>query len=816
MAKITKRTARAVSLAVLAAVCSVPLSTATATAATDNAINCDSNKLFQCTKYVQFEVVNKAGASVDVQFAAQNSADRGWVKGDEHFGTPALPGKKVALDTNSREEYSAALTGRYEKVRVPLIAEKYDFDNFFNVSAKSSRGAAGAAIGTFREKGVTDGAAKAKSQSGTLESKDGGQLRMTFEALPPSSANFAKKYVLTIYDNASGRPGDNTELGRATTHADPVAGSTYDISAGGDLRIDVPQSSKESGKPLQLYSRNGTDAQQWKVVDTGAGGGYYQIRNIGNDLCLDITGMNPQPGAPVLQYQCDPNEKNQPNQLWRFDYMGANVTGPSTYKIVSKTGLALDVAGSVTSGAALTADKGRSWIFQPQVRNNSGTYQQAMNSLSPDTDYKMDACRSYNGADTRPAKLMVNGKTYTWDQLSGTGGNWLTTNSRGQVIFESPSSFGPVTCSFRPAVLSAKVTRLTGQALEQPVYRVDIPETSRVFDGGLPTDMPVSPYVVEGLEKGSTGSVWRKKGDVLPISAPKVDRTAKRITYGAASFYFQNEAGKPEVTKLRISGAYRAEREVDFSTTKLPPDDLLLSYGLKVTPATQQPVTANGLAQEPLKVKLTGADGRPISPDSQEAWLYDHLYFLDGNHKLITNMFQDGSYTTVTTVKGAYVNTLPAIQAANDPVAYLSTTVRPDSPQSGITAHLDTSPIRRIEATVDNVPTKAAVTGAPGAAIPGIYPVKPAADPESGVLYSRGNGKTVNTGVLTRYDAVTALTDLPVRTPYLGYFVPHSGGTALRLNSEDGMGDTGYLDSGFVMTDGTFNPVHVIKQLPPA
>ncbi|MBX9399423.1 hypothetical protein K4749_39255 [Streptomyces sp. TRM72054] len=92
---------------------------------------------------------------------------------------------------------------------------------------------------------------------------------------------------------------------------------------------------------------------------------------------------------------------------------------------------------------------------------------------------------------------------------------------------------------------------------------------------------------------------------------------------------------------------------------------------------------------------------------------------------------------------------------------------------------------------------------------------QPAADLDSGALYSPDNGKTDQTGILTRYDAVTSLDDLPAPSPYFGYLEPKSGGTILRLHNEDGLQDTTQLETGFVTTDGTYNPVHNLPKNPP-
>ncbi|MBX9399549.1 RICIN domain-containing protein [Streptomyces sp. TRM72054] len=757
---------------------------------------------------------------MDVQFSSKESKEGGWVKGVSHGGIPPLPAKSTSIDEYSSAQYSVAQLGWRSDAP---IASYYNFENYFNIQAAPTGavGDADTALATFEDFIKFQRTAEPHS-AGVLKTKGGGRLKLDLKAMPPSG-EFVAKYRLTITDGDYSRPDKDPDLGSPVTHADPGPGSDYDISAGNNLKIDVPNSSKDWPKRLQLYPHNGTMAQQWKVVDTKAGGGYYQIRNAGNGLCLEISGSNPPSGAPVEQYKCDPNWANQPNQLWKFESAGSH-----QYKVVSKTGLTLNVDGNIGKNAQLVANQGEKyWKFEAPVNKDevAGQFRESISSLKPNTDYKMQQCwvdlGSGNGPE--PGKVTVNGRSYTWQQMYSQQ-NWVTTNSRGQVVFESPSKFGSVDCSFRPALPSAKVTRLTSEIVERPVYRIELPEQTRVFDGELPADIPVAPYSVAGLEKATGnggGATWRPVGKVMPISAPKIDRSAKRVTFGAATFYYQDEPGKAELTKLRISGPYSGEKELELAKAAPPPDDLLLSQSLKVTPATKQPVTANGLSQEPLKLKIVhGSDDEPYRPDDpKKGWLYNYVYFVDGQDKLITNLLQEDKaedgYTTVSPVKGGYVNTIPALQAANDPLVYLSTTKSGGSPV-GVKARLDVGNGLK-EVVVSNVPTTApSTTEVKGnAAIPGIVPDRPAADPESGALYYRKNGKTDQAGILTRYEAVTSPMDLPMRTPYWGYFVPQSGGTTLRLHSEVGMQDTSHYDTGFVMNDGTYSELHNLpKYLP--
>jgi hypothetical protein len=95
--------------------------------------------------------------------------------------------------------------------------------------------------------------------------------------------------------------------------------------------LDSPGWGTESGREVALWPGNGRNTQKWKFVRTslrvehtarsyGTTEIYhlplFKIKNVHDGLCMDAEGMNAGPGSRILQYQCDPNFVNQPNQLW--------------------------------------------------------------------------------------------------------------------------------------------------------------------------------------------------------------------------------------------------------------------------------------------------------------------------------------------------------------------------------------------------------------------------------------------------------------------------------------------------------------------
>jgi beta-glucosidase len=64
--------------------------------------------------------------------------------------------------------------------------------------------------------------------------------------------------------------------------------------------VDVRNASPADGTPVQIYTCNGTVAQQWTVTPGPAG---YTLRAEGK--CLDVLGAGTADGTPVQIYTCN-------------------------------------------------------------------------------------------------------------------------------------------------------------------------------------------------------------------------------------------------------------------------------------------------------------------------------------------------------------------------------------------------------------------------------------------------------------------------------------------------------------------------------
>ncbi|MCR5294580.1 MAG: RICIN domain-containing protein [Lachnospiraceae bacterium] len=124
--------------------------------------------------------------------------------------------------------------------------------------------------------------------------------------------------------------------------------------------IDVAGGSVKNGANVQLYSSNGTAAQQFSLDYLGDG--WYTILNAKAEKALDVAGGRVRSGANIQLYT--PNQTSA--QKWRFEDHG-----DGSFTVVSALGKVLDVAGAGTKNGTniqtFTANgaKAQSFSFLP-------------------------------------------------------------------------------------------------------------------------------------------------------------------------------------------------------------------------------------------------------------------------------------------------------------------------------------------------------------------------------------------------------------------------------------------------------------------
>jgi phospholipase C len=106
--------------------------------------------------------------------------------------------------------------------------------------------------------------------------------------------------------------------------------------------VDVRWSSTADGAAVQLWTCNGTGAQQFTLEPSG---GAYALRNANSGKCLDVAGASTAAGGAVIQYHCT----GAANQQWVVETVGG---GRSVKLTARHSDQALDVSGEAVSDGA--------------------------------------------------------------------------------------------------------------------------------------------------------------------------------------------------------------------------------------------------------------------------------------------------------------------------------------------------------------------------------------------------------------------------------------------------------------------------------
>ena len=114
--------------------------------------------------------------------------------------------------------------------------------------------------------------------------------------------------------------------------------------------LDVTAANANNGANVQLYERNNSKAQQWKLERNG-GGTYTVVSRLSSKdkkLVLDVSGASTDNGANVQIYQYN-NTKSQKWNIGRSQYLVANVKVAS--KVSNEVGVAVpyNFAGNVVN-----------------------------------------------------------------------------------------------------------------------------------------------------------------------------------------------------------------------------------------------------------------------------------------------------------------------------------------------------------------------------------------------------------------------------------------------------------------------------------
>ena len=193
---------------------------------------------------------------------------------------------------------------------------------------------------------------------------------------------------------------------------DPIAAGTYYIRSAmsSSKVVDVKSGSSSNGANVQLYSKNNTGAQKWKVSKNSDG--TYTFANAASGKALDVKSGKAVSGANVQIY----TKNSSKAQKWKIQY-----ASDGTFKIVSAldSGLVLDVSGASTKNGA---------NIQIYQSNNSKTQRFTFEKTTYTPPLPSDQQAMLNkikGKSSGTSYLIaVNRKTHKVGVFKGSKNNW--------------------------------------------------------------------------------------------------------------------------------------------------------------------------------------------------------------------------------------------------------------------------------------------------------------------------------------------------------------------------------------------------------
>ncbi|MBV7696578.1 hypothetical protein [Streptomyces sp. TRM70350] len=438
------------------------------------------------------------------------------------------------------------------------------------------------------------------------------------------------------------------------------------------------------------------------------------------------------------------------------------------------------------------------------------TKRSTLSGLLPNTDYRL-VCYDprykdvrFNGRKPRPEEVGANPV-----------GFWRTSDDKGQIVALRSNGQGPDQGVCDVGVASPKEEDLvkarqitprpqSGTSGDTtPIYKLSVQPRTRLYDAldgstpgvdqAVPDAVRMPPYLVEGHDASGK---WTKVGTVLPASAPVIDMEGRKVTYGGATFYFQNKSGQ-NITHLRVSGGYTglgwASQVIDLGNVPAPTvttndvDDVHVRVTSNPVNGKNGTVSleANGAVQEQLDITAYAKDNHLIDPSEPKLGeVYDSIYYLDEYDRLITGMYDPHGSWSVTPERGSTMNsgvlmprnTAQARTADSPMQAYLSTNdrsageveIRPrlgfDVTESSDPDHLTVRPTTKEYAFANTLKAGLKIERS-GATFDAADPATHGAGQVAPVYRLKATFTSASdrpfSVALTRYRAITAATELP-------------------------------------------------------
>ena len=210
--------------------------------------------------------------------------------------------------------------------------------------------------------------------------------------------------------------------------ASPIidAGDYYYIASALDTNkvLDVKNGSTSNGANIQLYKKNGTNAQLFRFVKSSTDG-YYYIINKGSGKAIDVQNGSTASGTNVQQYK----RNNTQAQRWKLQYADdGNIT------IQAQCGKYLDVKNAETKNGTNiwiytgNGTKAQKFVLIPYVSRTYKTVELEFHDLQSWMEAVSTAQRSitvggslvtnYSGNTYYNGKIIIGAEVLEYKQLT--------------------------------------------------------------------------------------------------------------------------------------------------------------------------------------------------------------------------------------------------------------------------------------------------------------------------------------------------------------------------------------------------------------
>lgn len=246
----------------------------------------------------------------------------------------------------------------------------------------------------------------------------------------------AQRWNITKYDSKEKRVND-----LAAQNKNTIVDGVYEICSvkNRDYTLDVNGASSENGANIQLYLRNGTLAQAFKVSHDSQG--FVTFTNVNSGKVLDLDGAVTWNGRNIHQYASNGTRA----QKWIVQKSG------SGYAIVSAIDISyvLDLRnGTVSSGSNIQLYKSNNtaaqqWVFNKYVsdRERCDSYASQNKGLMSDGVYYIKNKNVNYALDVANGSLYGGANVQLYSLNRTNAQKWkITHDSKGYVMFQNVGS----------------------------------------------------------------------------------------------------------------------------------------------------------------------------------------------------------------------------------------------------------------------------------------------------------------------------------------------------------------------------------------